>query len=64
MGFLAKRIERARMTPGLRFHLRPEARFHDGEPVTAQRCWVLPFNISDERGRRPSTRPIMASERR
>lgn len=34
-GLLAERIEKGPNNEWVRFHLRPEARFHDGEPVTA-----------------------------
>lgn len=35
-GLLAERIERDPDNLFVRFHLRPEARFHDGQPVTAE----------------------------
>lgn len=35
-GLLAERIEKAPDNSYVRFHLRPEARFHDGQPVTAE----------------------------
>lgn len=35
-GLLAEKIETAPNNQWVRFHLRPEARFHDGEPVTAE----------------------------
>jgi len=35
-GLLAERIEKAPDNSSVRFHLRPEARFHDGQPVTAE----------------------------
>ena len=34
-GLLAERIERDADNQFVRFHLRPQARFHDGQPVTA-----------------------------
>lgn len=48
-GLLAERIERADENTWVRFHLRPEARFHDGEPVTAQDV-VFTFNTLIEKG--------------
>lgn len=35
-GLLAERIEKAADNTHIRFHLRPQARFHDGQPVTAE----------------------------
>lgn len=35
-GLLAEKIEKGPNNSWVRFHLRPEARFHDGKPVTAQ----------------------------
>lgn len=35
-GLLAEKIEKAPNNQWVRFHLRPEARFHDGRPVTAE----------------------------
>ncbi len=34
-GLIAEKIEKGPSNSWVRFHLRPEARFHDGEPVTA-----------------------------
>lgn len=48
-GLLAERIERAEDNTWVRFHLRPEARFHDGEPITA-RDVVFTFNTLIENG--------------
>lgn len=48
-GLLAERIERAEDNTWVRFHLRPEARFHDGEPVTAADV-VFTFNTLVEKG--------------
>lgn len=48
-GLLAERIEQAADNTWVRFHLRPEARFHDGEPVTAADV-VFTFNTLVEQG--------------
>lgn len=48
-GLLAERIEQASDNTWVRFHLRPEARFHDGEPVTAADV-VFTFNTLIEQG--------------
>ncbi|WP_339843506.1 extracellular solute-binding protein [uncultured Halopseudomonas sp.] len=48
-GLIAERIERAEDNTWVRFHLRPEARFHDGEPVTAADV-VFTFNTLIEQG--------------
>lgn len=48
-GLLAERIERAENNTWIRFQLRPEARFHDGEPVTADDV-VFTFNTLLEQG--------------
>ncbi|SDS40212.1 microcin C transport system substrate-binding protein [Halopseudomonas xinjiangensis] len=48
-GLIAERIERAEDGTWVRFHLRPEARFHDGEPVTAADV-VFTFNTLVEKG--------------
>ncbi|TKA90299.1 extracellular solute-binding protein [Halopseudomonas bauzanensis] len=48
-GLLAERIERPADNTWVRFHLRPEARFHDGEPVTAADV-VFTFNTLIEQG--------------
>ncbi|HLD64640.1 MAG TPA: extracellular solute-binding protein [Pseudomonas sp.] len=42
-GLLAQKIERAPDNSWVRFYLRPEARFHDGQPVTAADV-VFTFN--------------------
>lgn len=48
-GLLAERIEKAADNSYVRFHLRPEARFHDGEPVTAADV-LFTFNLLLEQG--------------
>lgn len=48
-GLIAERIERAEDNTWVRFHLRPEARFHDGKPVTAADV-VFTFNTLVEKG--------------
>ncbi|QIB52488.1 extracellular solute-binding protein [Pseudomonas sp. OIL-1] len=48
-GLLAERIERPEDNTWVRFHLREEARFHDGEPVTAEDV-VFTFNTLLEKG--------------
>jgi microcin C transport system substrate-binding protein len=48
-GLIAERIEQAEDNTWVRFHLRPEARFHDGEPVTAADV-VFTFNTLIEQG--------------
>lgn len=48
-GLLAERIERAEDNTWVRFHLRPQARFHDGAPVTAADV-VFTFNTLVEQG--------------
>ncbi|HDZ57514.1 MAG TPA: ABC transporter substrate-binding protein [Pseudomonas xinjiangensis] len=48
-GLLAERIERADDNTWVRFHLRPQARFHDGEQVTAADV-VFTFNTLIEHG--------------
>lgn len=48
-GLLAERIERAPDDTWVRFHLRAEARFHDGQPVTAGDV-VFTFNTLVEQG--------------
>lgn len=48
-GLLAQSIEKAEDNTWVRFHLRPEARFHDGEPVRAQDV-VFTFNTLLEKG--------------
>ena len=48
-GLIAERIEQAEDNTWVRFHLRPEARFHDGHPVTASDV-VFTFNTLLEHG--------------
>lgn len=48
-GLVAERIERAEDNTWVRFHLRPEARFHDGTPITAADV-VFTFNTLVEQG--------------
>lgn len=48
-GLIAGRIEQAEDNTWVRFHLRPEARFHDGHPVTAADV-VFTFNTLLEHG--------------
>ncbi len=48
-GLLAERIERAADNTWIRFHLNPKARFHDGQPVTADDV-VFTFNTLLEQG--------------
>ena len=48
-GLIAERIEQAEDNTWVRFHLRPEARFHDGHPVTAADV-VFTFNTLIEQG--------------
>ena len=48
-GLIAERIEQAEDNTWVRFHLRPEARFHDGHPVTAGDV-VFTFNTLLEHG--------------
>ncbi|MFN3579533.1 MAG: extracellular solute-binding protein [Pseudomonas sp.] len=48
-GLVAERIEHAEDNTWVRFHLRPEARFHDGEPITAADV-VFTFNTLVEKG--------------
>lgn len=48
-GLIAERIERAEDNTWVRFHLRPEARFHDGKAVTAADV-VFTFNTLVEQG--------------
>nr|WP_235906738.1 extracellular solute-binding protein [Pseudomonas saliphila] len=48
-GLLAERIERPEDNTWVRFHLRDEARFHDGQPVTAEDV-VFTFNTLVEKG--------------
>ena len=48
-GLLAERIEKAEDNSFVRFYLNPKARFHDGEPVTAEDVQFT-FNILLEQG--------------
>ena len=48
-GLVAERIEQAEDNTWVRFHLRPEARFHDGHPITAADV-VFTFNTLIEEG--------------
>lgn len=48
-GLLAERIEKASDNSYVRFHLRPQARFHDGTPVTAEDV-VFTFNTLVAKG--------------
>lgn len=48
-GLLAERIERDPENVFVRFHLRPEARFHDGQPVTADDV-VYTFELLTTKG--------------
>ena len=48
-GLIAERIEQAEDNTWVRFHLRPEARFHDGHPITASDV-VFTFNTLLEHG--------------
>lgn len=48
-GLIAERIEQAEDNTWVRFHLRPEARFHDGHPITAADV-VFTFNTLLEHG--------------
>ena len=48
-GLLAERIERPEDNTWVRFHLREEARFHDGKPVTSEDV-VFTFNTLIEKG--------------
>ena len=48
-GLIAERIEQAEDNTWVRFHLRPEARFHDGHPITAADV-VFTFNTLIEQG--------------
>ncbi|PAU87357.1 hypothetical protein CK507_11675 [Pseudomonas sp. WN033] len=48
-GLLAERIEHPEDNTWVRFYLRPQARFHDGQPVTANDV-VFTFNTLVEKG--------------
>lgn len=48
-GLIARSMEQAEDNTWVRFHLRPEARFHDGQPITASDV-VFTFNTLLEKG--------------
>src|SRR5690606_41852281 len=48
-GVLAHSMVQAEANTWVRFHLRPEARFHDGQPITASEV-VFTFNALLEKG--------------